>query len=195
MPDNVLWRCARSAWTNEIYLAAIVAILPAIAIADGGAVRASKREGNCQVTVFTEPTPLREGPVDVSVFVQVADTGRPILGNTIDIEIVPRAHSSEKLHVAATVESATNKLFQAAHFNLPDAGSWDFTVNVRRPTGNIELHFELDVADSLPPWRSLWLWFCWPFLFVVLCALADRPSRGIAAADAHTIAASQSYNA
>lgn len=174
MPRDVFWRRPRWASTGGLYLAIIIAILPAVAIADGGAVRASKREDNWQVTVFTEPTPLRAGPVDVSVFVQDVDTGQPIVGSTIDIEIAPRALSSEKLHVAATGEAATNKLFQAAHFNLPTAGWWDGTVTARCPTGNIELRFELEVAAPLPPWRSLWLWFCWPFVAVVLFVISRR---------------------
>jgi len=37
---------------------------------DAGAVRVSQRHGNRQITVFTDPTPLRAGPVDVSILVQ-----------------------------------------------------------------------------------------------------------------------------
>jgi hypothetical protein len=48
--------------------------------ADGGAMRLSERAGGYRVTVFTDPTPLRAGPVDVSVFVQDADTGEPADG-------------------------------------------------------------------------------------------------------------------
>lgn len=157
---------------DRICLAAFVALLPAVAIADAGAVRASKRDDNWQVTAFTDPTPPRAGPFDVSVFVQDVDTGQPILGNAIDVEVVPREPCSEKLILAATSAAASNKLFQAAHFNLPAAGWWDFKITVRRPTLNIDLQFELEAGDSPPTWRALWLWFCWPFLVVALFALS-----------------------
>ncbi len=39
---------------------------------DGGAVRFSGQQGDWRITVFTSPTPLRAGPVDVSVLVQDA---------------------------------------------------------------------------------------------------------------------------
>ena len=178
---NYLQGCTKSALsgplagvprTGGICLAAFMAILPAVVIADAGVVRASKRDDNWQVTVFTDPTPLRAGPIDVSVFVQDAGTGQPILGNLIDVEVVPRGHSSEKLHLAATSAAASNKLFQAANFYLPHAGWWDFTVTVRRPTDSIDLHFELEAADSLPTWRTLWFWLCWPFLVIALFAIS-----------------------
>ncbi len=44
-----------------------------VAWADGGAVRFLERRGDRLVTVFTSPTPLRAGPVDVSVLLQRAD--------------------------------------------------------------------------------------------------------------------------
>ena len=46
--------------------------------------RLSERAGGYRVTVFTDPTPLRAGPVDVSVFVQDADTGEPAAGVRVD---------------------------------------------------------------------------------------------------------------
>ena len=43
--------------------------------ADGGQVRLTQRHGDMQITVFTSPSPLRAGPVDVSVCIQDAATG------------------------------------------------------------------------------------------------------------------------
>lgn len=157
-------------------LAAFLTILPAVACADAGAVRASKRDEDCLVTVFTDPTPLRAGPLDVSVFVQDAGTGQPIVDNLIEIELAPRGRFSDKIRLTATSAAASNKLFQAANFDLPHAGWWAFKVVVRRPTGTIDLRFELEAGDSPPSWRSLWLWFSWPFFVVGLFAMS-RLSR------------------
>jgi hypothetical protein len=174
MPNCLLQDCAVSVSAVGIWLSAFLAILPAVASADAGAVRASKRDDKCQLTVFTDPTPLRAGPVDVSVFVQDTDTGQAILDSLIDIEVAPRGRSSEKIRLTATSAAASNKLFQAANFNLPHAGWWAFKVVVRHPTNTVDLHFELEAGDSLPTWRSLWLWFCWPFFVVAVFALIHR---------------------
>ena len=45
-----------------------------VARADGGVVRLRQRAGGYQIAVFTSPTPIRAGPVDVSVLVQDAAT-------------------------------------------------------------------------------------------------------------------------
>src|SRR5690348_1468883 len=79
-----------------------LAIFPTIALADGGAVRVSQRHGNRQITVFTESTPLRVGPVDVSILVQDTATGAAILGDAIDIEVAPLGHSSVAAKYRAT---------------------------------------------------------------------------------------------
>jgi hypothetical protein len=145
-------------------------MLPTDAFADGGAVRASQRHGNHQITVFTDPAPLRAGPIDVSVLVQDVDTGEPVLGNLIDIEVAPHGISPAEMRCEATGAAASNKLLQAANFNLPHAGWWQFTVNVRRTHDIARIQFELEASEGLPAWRALWLWFCWPFAVIAVFA-------------------------
>ena len=55
-------------------------------LADGGTVRLSERQGNYRITVFTSPTPLRAGPIDLSVFVQDVTTGEPLSGVQVTIK-------------------------------------------------------------------------------------------------------------
>ena len=57
--------------------------------------RLSERMGGYQVTVFTSPAPLRAGPVDVSVFVQDADTGEPAAGVGVTVRAAPRGRPDE----------------------------------------------------------------------------------------------------
>src|SRR4051812_3789696 len=45
---------------------------------DGGTLRAWKRQGGYEIAVFTEPTPLVTGPVDMSVLLLDGNTGEPI---------------------------------------------------------------------------------------------------------------------
>src|SRR5258708_34204239 len=63
--------------------------------ADGGALRLSERAGGYRITVFTDPTPLRAGPVDVSVFVQDADTGEPAGGVRVTVQAAPRGRPDQ----------------------------------------------------------------------------------------------------
>ncbi len=165
-------RITSSSPTALVWALAHLAMWPSLANADAGAIRGSKRDATHQITVFTDPTPLRAGPVDVSVFVQDADTGQPILGNKIDVAIAPHDHPSGEIYLEATSAAASNKLFQAANFDLPHAGWWTFTVNFDRPGDSMYLDFEVNAVDSIPNWVSLWSWFCWPFGVVALFAMS-----------------------
>lgn len=54
-----------------------VFLIPSLAVADGGALRLSEQKDGYRIAAFTTPTPLRAGPVDISVLVQDAATGEP----------------------------------------------------------------------------------------------------------------------
>ncbi|HEV3259998.1 MAG TPA: hypothetical protein VG013_24230, partial [Gemmataceae bacterium] len=58
----------------SLFFVSLLSLLPSMAMADGGAIRLSEQKGDYQITVFTAPTPLRAGPVDVSVLIQNAAT-------------------------------------------------------------------------------------------------------------------------
>ena len=86
--------------------------------------RLSERVGGYQVTVFTARR-RSAGPVDVSVFVQDADTGEPAAGVDVTVQAAPRGRPDEAVRGPATAEAATNKLFRSAIFDLPESGWWD----------------------------------------------------------------------
>lgn len=160
----------------------LVLVLPAEQVrADAGAVRASERRGNRQITVFTDPTPLRAGPVDVSVLVQDSQTGLVTVSDTSHVTIAPRGESGPGIRRLATSENASNKLFQAAHLEVPSAGWWQFTVEVMGP-GKVQtperIVIEVEAAEPLPPWQSMWMWFCWPFAAIVVFAVFRATSEG-----------------
>ena len=96
--------------------------------ADAGTLRARERFNGYQVTVFTAPAPVRAGPVDVSVLVQ-DEKGTPVRAD-VSVALWPRGRPEEQLRRRATAEAATNKLFRAAIFELPEAGWWDGEVAI-----------------------------------------------------------------
>ena len=138
--------------------------------ADGGAVRLREQAGAYHVTVFTAPTPVRAGPVDVSVLVLDAATGEYVPEARVTVRQTARV-TGEVLEYPATMEAATNGLFRAAVFELPEGGWWDVEVIVEGPHGQARLRFGLEVDEALPRWLELWPWFTWPALAVALFGL------------------------
>ena len=63
--------------------------------ADGGTIRLSESRDDLQITVFTSPTPVREGEVDVSVLVQGKNS--PLIEQEIEIVAQPRDGSSSPI--------------------------------------------------------------------------------------------------
>lgn len=142
----------------------------ASARADGGAVRLSEKCGPYQVTVFTQPTPWRAGPVDVSVLVLDAATGGPVPDAAVTIRLSPADRPLDVTSHPATQAEATNKLLHAAAFDLPAAGVWHVAVVIDGPAGAAAAAFDLEAAEAAPAWRDLALWFVWPVVPIILFA-------------------------
>ncbi len=161
--------------------------MPSSAFADGGTIRLSETKGAYRINVLTAPNPFRAGPVEISVLVQDADTGDASPDAKVKVRIAPRDQSSDVREYSATSGGTTNKLFRSAAFDLPAPGRWTVEIDVDGPKGLVHSTFEVEAADRLPRWVSLWAWFSWPFLVVALFALhwafavdrtARRPLRG-----------------
>jgi hypothetical protein len=146
--------------------------------ADGGTVRLSQRQGDYQITVFTAPTPLRAGPVDVSVLVQDAMTGLPLPQAQVTVRAAPRGRSSAAIVQPATSEAATNKLFRAAVFDMPEPGWWEVEVAIEGEHGPARARFEVEAAEAAPRWLTLWPWLAWPALAIVLFGIHQWLARG-----------------
>jgi hypothetical protein len=143
-------------------------LLPSMASADGGAVRLSLTKGNYQITVFTAPTPVRAGPVDISVLIQKADTQEPVSEAEVRIKAMQPHQPEMAISVAATTEAATNKLLRAASFELPEAGWWDVEVSIDGPLGKVQSRFELEAGEPLPRYLAMWPWFAWPVVPILV---------------------------
>jgi len=146
----------------------MVATRGEMARGDGGTVRLSRSEGKYQVTVFTAPTPFRAGVVDISVLVQDATTRAPVSDARVTVELRPRDRSTGSFRHVATADAATNKLFQAAVFELPAPGLWDAEVIVEGKQGESRLPFELTAAARAPQLPAIWLWIAWPVPVILL---------------------------
>ena len=146
----------------------LVTLSPCQARADGGTVRLSEQKGNYRITVFTAPTPLRAGPVDISVLVQEAATGELASEVQVTIKAVWRGSPGVALHHPATTEAATNKPYYAATFDLPEPGWYSLEVSIDGALGEAQVRFDLEAAEPLPPWLAMWPWVGWPVLAIIL---------------------------
>lgn len=117
----------------SLLLLPLILLLAPPVLANGGTVRISRAPvGPYLVTVYSSPTPLRTGEVDISVLVQ--DSADAVLAPPIVVEALPLAltdgATADPIRREATRAQATNKLFQAAKFDVTDAGEWEFRVEV-----------------------------------------------------------------
>ena len=152
--------------------AAATFAVAAIAAADGGLVRLSERAGPFTITVFTAPTPLRAGPIDVSVLVQDADGGRVVGDAAVSVTLRTVEPRPATVTGTATRAQATNKLLYAALLELPSPGRWQVDVSVERAgTAAAAVSLAVDVAPPLPPWRAYWPYFALPAIGIAVYAL------------------------
>lgn len=121
-------------------------------LGNGGTVRVSNAPvGPYTVTIYTSPTPLRTGEVDVSVLAQ--DSAGAVLTPVVVVDARPVSLDPDldadvetgPVRQRATRAQATNKLFQAAKFDLEAPGEWAFTVSVAEAGS---LSFQAEVARS-----------------------------------------------
>jgi hypothetical protein len=139
--------------------------------ADGGTVRLAEQKGNYRITVFTAPTPLRAGPVDISVLVQDASTGEPASDVHVTIKAAWSGSPAVAIQHPATTEAAINKLYYAATFDLPESGWYSLEVSIDGAPGEVQVYFDLEAAEPLPPWLAMWPWIGWPALAILLFSI------------------------
>jgi hypothetical protein len=150
-------------------------LAPGIARGDGGVVRASEMAGPYRVTVFTSPTPLRAGVVDISVLVQDS-AGNTVPETSVRMHVMPAGQPGSETTHNATREAATNKLYQAAAAELTP-GPWQVQVEVRGEQGSGTVRFEMEVGDAPPAWREMAFWIALPLLPVLLFLLVQWSMR------------------
>jgi cytochrome c oxidase assembly factor CtaG len=147
---------ARSSIARSV-LAALAVALPAAALAcgyltpdstdiDDAALRVQQVSGPFRVSIFAPADPVEPGPFDLSILVQDADSGSPLLDAAVDIAVQPPTGRPRVLH-ASHAESA-NKLLAAATAELPRSGAWNVRVSVRRGVQEAAVSTKLQVLPS-----------------------------------------------
>ena len=151
-------------------------LLPLSARADGGLARLVVESGELRLTVFSSPTPLRAGPVDLSVMVQDRETLEPMLDQRVELRLGP-SEGGRTLEVAATREDSTNRLFYSALVDLPDPGRWRIEVEVTGARGGARESFELWVDAERPALLTLWPYWALPLVVIGVFGLHQWRSQ------------------
>lgn len=152
--------------------------MPRLVAADGGKLQLRREIGPYQVTIFTSPTPLRPGPIDLSVLVQ--DEAGAIV-NAAEIDFQLKNEKGALLLQHASQAAATNKLLQSAKFVLPEGGVWQVEAQIVGET-TVTANFELTAYETHSDWITAGWMLLLPLaaitLFVTRERLRQRRPRG-----------------
>ena len=131
----------------KLLLPTLVILAQATALADGGAVQLRKEVGDLVVTVFTSPSPLSVGPVDISVLLQQRNGLEPVLDANVFVFLRDMASDAE-FQAHPTREQASNKLLYAAPVIFSKQGKWEITIAVGRNGKETGVTGFLEVAPA-----------------------------------------------
>jgi len=160
----------------KLLLPTLLILAQAPAWADGGMVQMRQETGDLIITVFTSPTPLSVGPVDLSLLLQNRNGLDPVLDASVSLDLV-HADSNIEFHASPSREQARNKLLYAAPVIFSRPGKWRMSVTVRRKEKEVVAAGTLDVASS--PGRELSLagFLAFPPVIIILFVVRERLLR------------------
>jgi len=147
----------------------LLSLLPA----DSGLVRVHEPIGRWQITVLTDPTPLRAGPIDIAFLIQTADDARAILDATIELRLL-HVESGLTLSTDATRAASDNRLLYAAKFTLPESGTWHVESSVTAEGDTARCDWSFEAGNPLTPWSQAWPWILPAPIAVLLYAANQR---------------------
>ncbi|MFZ0712472.1 MAG: hypothetical protein WAM53_20705 [Terrimicrobiaceae bacterium] len=139
---------------------------------DGGAILARQTINGLELTVFASPSPLRAGPVDVSVLVQEGQT--PLLdanvevtwsaGSTPSAEWVPPccAMESDAQRIPAVRAHSNNRFLYSAIVPMKSSGPSELVIKVERGGREASLSCDLEVRPPMPRALAFWPWLAFP---------------------------------
>lgn len=172
-----------------LYMMAGLWISVASSFADGGVVLARQEVNGLDLTVFASPSPLRAGPVDVSVLVQNPESGQAVLDAEVAVswssksseapDWMPPCCSMDdgRTAIPATRGHSQNQFLFSAIVAIRNAGSSELVVQVKAEGKKAMLPCEVKVLPSQAPAMAYWPFLALPPFAVAGFALHQRLSR------------------
>ena len=160
----------------NLLLPILLILAQATVWADGGTVQLRKEAGDLVITVFTSPSPLSVGPMDISLLLQNRNGLDPVLDASVSLVLV-HADSNIEFHARPSREQARNKLLYAAPVIFSRPGKWRMSITIRRNEKEVAAAGTLDVAPS--PGRELSLagFLAFPPIMIMLFVVRERLLR------------------
>ncbi len=147
--------------------------------ADGTKVVLQKQAGPFLLTLFSDPSQVRVGRVDLSVLCQTSDGTGTVLDAKVFLHLTkPGGAEIVEFTLPATHEAATNKTLYASHLDLPTAGRWKVKVDVRRGSDEASVTGDLNVLPKEPLLVTYWPFFVIVPLIALLFAVNRRLRKG-----------------
>jgi len=137
--------------------------------ADGGALQFTRSAAPFVIAVFTTPSPLRAGPVDISLMIQSSENQQPVLDCVAHVQL--RKEGARSIGSEATHRVAQNKLFYAAPMNVTQSGVWELEVAISQGNNSASVTGSITVAPSNPVLLGYWRSLAVPPVFISLFAL------------------------
>ena len=136
--------------------------------ADGGRVLAEKKAGGYRVVLFGNPSPLRAGLADLSLFLEQEGKSGPVLDAAVGFRLNKLSRPTPELAwrgigcvtpgqaVSAIQGHSGNMLLYSAVLGIPEPGLWKLGVSISRDGQTDLVSFELPVDRALPPALTWW---------------------------------------
>ncbi|MAJ46861.1 MAG: hypothetical protein CBC35_06080 [Planctomycetes bacterium TMED75] len=151
--------------------------------ADTGQLREVVQMNGLNVVIFTAPTPLRAGEVEVVTLVTVEATGRPVLDYQLDVRVRSKQWDTEALSLLSMgVPDPGTRFAKKATVLLATPGEWELSVEIQAPEFDpVTVVVEVAVGNPHPLWWQLlpWLLAAVPCLGLILArdAITQRSRR------------------
>jgi hypothetical protein len=176
------------------HLSFVILMLAGNAFGDGGSVQLHSVNGPFEITLFAEPPLPRAGQIDLSVLIQDAKSGQPVLDAAVKLALTPvKVHQNAQpawyppsCVVSAPADlaavpllhsGASNRLLYGALVEIPAAGVWHVLTEVQRGDDRVSVEGNIDVADPFPPVANYWALFLFPVVAIGLYVLRERIQR------------------
>jgi hypothetical protein len=146
------------------YAVALILLVAPSVLADGGSVLLHQQSGEFIITVFSAPS-------DISAMIQDRASLQPILDADVSIHFTRTA--TPEIFARLARQQAQNKLLYAAPVALPEPGTWNFVVNVKRGRSQAAVSGALNVGPPAMTLASNWGYLALPPVFIAIFAIGE----------------------
>jgi hypothetical protein len=158
---------------KPLALPALMILAQATIWADGGTVQLRREIGDLVITVFTAPSPLSVGPVDISLLVQSRNGLEPVLDANVFV-LLHENESGTEFQAHPTRDQARNKLLYAAPVMFSKPGKWEIVIAVERERREVRVGGVFEIAPTRERTALYAGYIAFPPVMIMLFAIRER---------------------